>query len=86
MMIPAVLLFLAGPGGPGSNGGYNDEVRKLQPVQVVDIVPPLLDPKQPGRGEWTDLKDNGDGVHLNEDGYTLLGQTVAAALLTVFRK
>lgn len=84
-----------GAGGPGSNGGYNDEVRKLypkleagklRPVQVVDIVPPLLDPKQAGRGEWTDLKYNGDGVHLNQEGYKLLGQTVAAALLTVFRK
>lgn len=84
-----------GAGGPGSNGGYNDEVRKLypkleagklRPVQVVDIVPPLLDPKQAGRGEWTDLKYNGDGVHLNQEGYTLLGKTVASALLSVFPK
>jgi lysophospholipase L1-like esterase len=84
-----------GAGGPGSNGAYNDEVRKLYPklqagklqsVQVVDIVPPLLDPKQAGRGEWTDAKYNGDGVHLNHEGYTLVGQTVAAALLSIFTK
>lgn len=84
-----------GAGGPGSNGAYNDEVRKLypkleagrlRPVQVVDIVPPLLDPKQAGRGEWTDLRYDGDGVHLNQEGYRLLGKTVADALLGVFRK
>lgn len=83
----------SGAGGPGSNGGYNGEVRKLypaleagkiQPVQMVDIVPPLLDPALAGRGEWTDLKYNGDGTHLNAEGYTLLGKTVADALLSVF--
>jgi lysophospholipase L1-like esterase len=85
----------SGAGGPGSNGGYNDEVRKLypklqpgklEPVQVVDIVPPLLDAALIGRGEWSDTKFNGDGVHLNAAGYTLLGKTVAEALLTLYPK
>jgi hypothetical protein len=85
----------SGAGGPGSNGGYNEELRKTYPklepgklaaVQLVDIVLPLLDAALIGRGEWTDTKYNGDNVHLNEAGYTLLGKTVGAALLSLFPK
>lgn len=85
----------SGAGGPGSNGAYNDDLRKtfpkleagkLQSVQLVDIVPPLLDKALVGRGEWTDTKYSADRVHLNAEGYTLIGKTVADALLTVFPK
>lgn len=81
----------SGAGGPGSNAGYNTSVRStypaikpglLQPVQVLDIVPALLDPEIPvGRGEWTNPKYNGDNVHLNKDGYVLIGELVGKALL-----
>ncbi|HYG77385.1 MAG TPA: SGNH/GDSL hydrolase family protein [Planctomycetota bacterium] len=83
----------SGAGGPGSNGGYNEELRKLYPklqpgkletVQLVDIVPPLLDQALIGRGEWTDTKYNGDNVHLNEAGYKLIGKTVGEALLSLY--
>ena len=60
------------------------KVGQLQAVQVVDIVPPLLDKALIGRGEWTDPKYNADGVHLNRDGYELIGKTVAEALLSAF--
>jgi len=79
----------SGAGGPGSNAGYNGSVRSaypamkpglLQPVQVLDIVPALLDPDVRA-GEWTNPKYNGDNVHLNKDGYVLIGEQVGKGLL-----
>jgi lysophospholipase L1-like esterase len=79
-----------GSGGPGSNQAYNNDIRRIYPpiqfgylqtIQVVDIVPPLLDPAVSIKaGEWTNPKYNSDGVHLNQEGYKQIGETVGQAL------
>lgn len=82
-----------------ANKTYNDQLRKLyMPVQpkrllrfqlsdpvgiLVDPASRELDPKKQ-KSEWLNARYAADMTHLNEEGYTLWGQSVAADILRAF--